>query len=453
MRSAELPRAQVVVSSRDTRWDAHGKRVVRFGRFRLLFCVMIHNRITMGLGLYHPLAGSTRCFLFGWGAAKLASLLQYSARPGTGFVTRSPIAAGTMLASLCATYHAVRLTLQWFSNLAESRLAATSGAIAGCTVASLWPQEVASHTEVHTAVTVGALQAALPRGWSIGAQPSARSGEQLPPGYDGGGWVVRAGLPAAVASASLWSLLLVREGDRAHIGHFLPWVICSTDKFPSLWLALSLLRARTLRQLRWALPAQLLTTGSTVTLRSDALMTTVRTAVGLSCLQTSVSILAHCGRHVRLEAGWLPGLFILVLPASARPSLACRLAHHSLFALLRLAVGADASWATALVAQGCDKVSLAAGLAVIMNEYTVVGPSTRDSVMSRHTRQLLHHLLGYDHAEPPRKPAAAAPAAADIVVCMLGSITFEPPSGDHAKVSTIRLPQHVAVQIALAARS
>eukprot|EP00966_Prymnesium_polylepis_P199801 4630679-Prymnesium_polylepis.1 len=111
---------------------------------------------TLERALLPPLTGTTRCFLFGCVAGKLAAWLRFALRPGAGDLVRKPLALGAALAGLCATFHVTRLALKRTGLLYEPRRSAASGAIAGCALACLKPTEVAAHTELHTAITVSA---------------------------------------------------------------------------------------------------------------------------------------------------------------------------------------------------------------------------------------------------------------------------------------------------------
>ena len=376
--------------------------------------------------LYPPLAGSVRCYLVGWGTAKLASVLQYSLRPGAGAV-RAPATIGAALASLCAAYHAARWALT--RRLRGPRLVTSSAAVAGCVVAWLWPEQTIAHSELHTAITVLALQTAS-RG--NGDATSARSGSGS--GVDersryvrphcAAEWCSCIGLPVTIGSASTWALLVSSDADCALVESFLPWrgqaaSVCTPPL--DLHAAIVLFRQGAVRHLYVALAARLVARGPHLR-RRTAVAALVRDAIGSSGLHLLVSLLAHSTSRVRRLGGWAPGLALLLLPPSRRETLALRLGHHATFATLRLialaashraaeasGLGGAIASVIALLARSCDAVAFAGALAVLMRDYACT-PRPERGQTRRGWHGLLDHLLGYDKPPQPLPLPSPAPA-------------------------------------------
>ena len=355
-------------------------------------------------------AGPVRCFLVGWGFAKLSSLVHYSMRPGAGPVgARSPVALGTALASVCAAYHVARLVLSRIFWLSEPRLAAISGGVAGCAMIAVRPDEAAPHTEVHTLVTVNALRSVAHNGGRL-----ARA--QAPEGWRA---TLRPLLPVFVASASVWTLLLVQDKDRAAIAPLLPWVAEGSGT----------LRAVVSRELRLAIVRVLPGTILKLSLRKQRLLTWAEAyqmllqALGYIGLQGGARLLTHSSIDTRLHAGWAPGLAVLLLTKAQRVRLSQRLLHHALFVLLRLVPrgggGGSVGVAVANSVRWIDATTFVAGLAVLMREVShEAAPSQHPSQqgsLSPDEHQVLTFLLGYNELEPAASisaPAASDPAAA-----------------------------------------
>lgn len=123
-------------------------------------------------------AGSTRCFLVGYGMTKIVSTLRVSLRPGCGvLVTSSPAAVGVALSTFCAVWHATKLLLMRPLSLSDRSAASAAGAIAGSSLALVHPAVAGLHTELHAFAVLSGANLAWARmiRWVDAQLPTRRS--------------------------------------------------------------------------------------------------------------------------------------------------------------------------------------------------------------------------------------------------------------------------------------